>query len=322
MKMEKQTIRTMLTSSIFKAALLAAFACAPVFAQETLSGGYSFGPGTVNPVRDDVRINLPARTNVTFLVLLQRNLTDATGRRLPMDVPVVIEVFKPDGALAVSQAASATVISAGLPIPVVPIVGTFTSQSGCPSFWTVRVRTSSNLAPPVRIFGTVTFGFIKPGSVNLDMEGDVELNAGTNVSRPLGGHQLLSASDRALIAGTGTFRIKAKWHTDPLDLNPLHFGKFFKTRVELLKPNGTVAASEEGFSQHASTTPKVDFTYTATGADAAMTGAWRIRVNNLAGNARIVGFDIEKGLVDPLAPTLPSFNSTFVPQCSAAIAVS
>ena len=312
----------MLTSSMYKAMIFAAFAGVPAFAQETLSGGYSFGPGTTNLVRDDVRINLPARTNVTFLVLLQRNLTDATGRRVPMDVPVVVEVFKPDGALATSQAASATVISAGLPIPIVPIVGTFTSQVGCPSLWTVRVRTASNLASPVRIFGTVTFGFIKRSSVNLDMEGAVELNAATDVSKALAGHQLIGNSDRALIAGAGIFRIKAKWHTDPLDLNPLHFGKFFRTRVELLRPNNTVAASEEGFSQHASTTPKIDFTYTATGADAAMTGAWRVRINNLAGNPRIVGFDIEKGLVDPLAPTLASFNSTFVPQCSTATTVS
>ncbi|MFL6466668.1 MAG: hypothetical protein ACJ72Z_01780 [Pyrinomonadaceae bacterium] len=312
-----------LRSSIVKTFIFTVLFAVPALAQETLSGGYSFGPGTANAVRGDVRINLPARSNVTFLVLLQRNLTDATGRRLPLDVPVVVEVLRPDQSIAVSQAASATVISAGLPIPVVPIVGTFTSQLGCPGSWTVRVRTPNNLAPPVRIFGTVTFGFIRPGKVDLDMEGDAELNAGTSLTRTLSGHQLIGGSDRSLIAGMGTFRVRAKWHTDPLDLNPLHFGKYFRTRVELLRPNNTVAAFEEGFSQHAPTgnTPRVDFTYAMTAADTQLTGAWKVRINNLAGNPRIVGFDIEKGLVDPLAPTLESFNSTFTPQCTPATTV-
>jgi len=317
--MKIRILRTLIVTTFISTVLFAV----PALAQETLSGGYSFGPGTANAVRDDVRINLPARSNVTFLVLLQRNLTDPAGRRLPMDVPVVVEVIRPDGTIAATQAASATVISAGLPIPVVPIVGTFTSQQGCPGFWTVRVRTPTNLAPPVRIFGNVTFGFLKPGPVNLDMEGDVALNAGTSVARTLSGHQLVGDSDRGLIAGMGTFRIRAKWHTDPLDLNPLHFGKYFRTRVELLRPNNTVAGFEDGFSQHApvGNTPRVDFTYAMTAADTQLTGTWKVRINNLAGNPRIVGFDIEKGLVDPLAPTLAGFNSTFTPQCTPATAV-
>ena len=304
--------------------VIAAAAVVPAVGQETLSGSYQFGPGLANTVRDDVNLNVPARTNLTLIVLLQRNLTNPRGMPVLNDVPVIVEVVRPDGTTAASQPASATVVSAGIPVPVVPMVGVYTSQRGCPSPWIVRVRTANNLAPPVRVFGSVTFGIVKPGPVNLDLEGDIALNAATNGTRTLAGHSLIGASDRALIAGTGVFRIRAKWHTDPLDLNPLHFGNYFRTTVELLKPNGTLAASETGFSRHAPTdrTPKVDFSYTATDADQRMTGAWRIRVTNLPGNARIVGFDIEKGLVDPLAPTLASFNSTFTPQCSGAIAVS
>ena len=292
--------------------------------QETLAGGYAFGPGTAQQTRDDVRINLPARTDVTFLVQLQRSLADATGRRIPLDVPVVVEVFGPDGARLIGREASATVVSAGVPIPIVPIVGTFKSQAGCPGFWTVRVRTASNLAPPVRIFGSVTFGFLRPGPVNLDMEGDVAINAGSNATRALRGRPMVGNPSAELLAGTGSFRIRAKWHTDPLDLNPLHFGNYFRARVELIRPNGSVAASETGFSRHAPAdrTPKIDFSYTVTPADAAMTGAWRVRVNNLTGNPRIVGFDVEKGLVDPLAPALANFSSTFSPGCASAPTIS
>lgn len=310
---------------IFIIAVFAIFACAGfAAAQETLAGGYAFGPGTAQLVRDDVRLNLPARTEVTFVVQLQRSLSDPTGRRIPMDVPVVVEVFAPDGTRMVERQASATVISAGVPIPIVPVVGTFHSAAGCPGLWTVRVRTLNNLAPPVRIFGSVTFGFVRPGPVNLDMEGDIAMNAGASTTRTLMGRPLIGSPSTDVIAGTGTFRIRAKWHTDPLDLNPLHFGNYFRARVDLLRPNGTVAASETGFSRHAPAdrTPKVDFAYTVTPADAAMTGAWRVRVTNLTGNPRIVGFDVEKGLMDPLAPTLANFNSTFTAGCTAQPAIS
>ena len=322
--MKPQVTKRTIAVMFYIGMTISAIAVAPALSQETLSGGYQFGPGLINTVRDDVNLNVPARTNLTLIVLLQRDLTNS--RRMPVlgDVPVIVEVLKPDGTMAASQPASATVVSAGVPIPIVPMVGVYSSQQGCPRPWTVRIRTANNLAPPVRIFGSVTFGIVKPGPVNLNLEGDIALNAATDSTRSLAGYNLVGGSERPLVAGTGTFRIRAKWHTDPLDLNPLHFGNYFRTKVELLKPNGTVAAAETGFSRHAPAdrTPKVDFSYTATDADQRMSGAWRIRVSNLAGNARIVGFDVEKGLVDPLAPTLPGFNSTFTPQCSNAIGVS
>jgi hypothetical protein len=322
--MKTQVIKKTIAAMFYVGMAVAAIAVAPAYSQETLSGSYQFGPGLTNAVRDDVNLNVPARTNLTLIVLLQRDLTNS--RRLPVlgDVPVIVEVLKPDGTVAASQPASATVVSAGVPIPVVPMVGIYSSQQGCPRSWTVRIRTANNLAPPVRVFGSVTFGIVKPGPVNLNLEGDVALNAATDITRTLAGYNLTGGSERALVAGTGTFRIRAKWHTDPLDLNPLHFGNYFRTKVELLKPNGTVAAAETGFSGHAPAdrTPKIDFSYTATDADQRMSGAWRIRVSNLAGNARIVGFDVEKGLVDPLAPTLPGFNSTFAASCSTPTGIS
>ena len=131
------------------------------------------------------------------------------------------------------------------------------------------------------------------------------------VTRNLAGHDVLGVANSTLIAGTGTFRIKAKWDTDPLDLP--HFNQFFEVTVELLRPDGTRAAGETGFSQHGSFTPKVDFTYRVTSADAAMTGAWKVRITNNVptngGQVKIVTFDIENLL-------LPTFNSTFQAGCN------
>src|SRR5918997_6156388 len=66
----------------------------------------------------------------------------------------------------------------------------------------------------------------------------------------------------------------AKWHTDPADV--LHLNRFEKLDVELLRPDGTRAAGETGFSQQASSDrmPKVNFGFPscpATGASGSPT---------------------------------------------------
>lgn len=288
-----------------------------VFAQETLSGGYAFGPGTNKTSGDEVTLRVPARTTVGIIVELQRNLSNSNGVPVTGDVNVKIEVFKPGSNTAIiNQTASATVVQAGLQIPALTFPGVYSSQNGCPNTWKVKIRTTSNNAPPVRVFGTVRFAFARPGTVNLGMEGGVLKLTGNSATKTLTGHELLGLN-RNLIAGTGTFRIKAKWHTDPLDI--LNFGKFFRLRVQLLRPDGTTAADETGYSQHAPSdkTPKVNFTYTVTAEDAAMSGAWKLRISNPGENQDIVNFDIERGL----DINSPSFNSTFLAQCSESVSV-
>jgi hypothetical protein len=176
----------------------------------------------------------------------------------------------------------------------------------------VRVRTANNAVPSVGVSGSVTFDFQRPGVVNLDMVSDpLSLAPNGSATRTLAGHDIAGVANSTLIAGTGAFRIKAKWDTDPLDLP--HFNQFFLLTVDLLRPDGSRAAGETGFSQHGSFTPKVDFTYTVTPQDALMTGSWRVRVsNNVRTNGvlvKIVNFDIEN-LV------FPTFNSTFQAACN------
>ena len=85
--------------------------------------------------------------------------------------------------------------------------------------------------------------------------------------------------------------------------------------MELLRPNGTLAVAETGFSRHAPAdkTPKVDFQYAATAQDATMAGSWSLRITN-ASPVRVVDFDINRGL-DP-NPLLTDFESTFKAGCS------
>lgn len=285
-----------------------------VFAQETLSGGYTFGPGLERTTDDTVRLRVPARTNVGITVELQRNLSDLNNIPVTSDINVTIEVFRPGSNTAIiSQTASATVVQAGLQIPAVTVPGVFSSSRGCPDTWRVRIRTASNATPPVRVFGTVRFAFVRPGTVNLGMEGGPLKLTENSAKRTLAGYELLQLK-RALIAGTGQFRIRAKWHSDIFNL-----GKFFRLRVQLIRPDGTTAADETGFSQHAppGNTPKVNFTYTVTSGDAAMQGQWKVRVSNPGANEVIENFDIERGL----DLNSPSFNSTFLAECSDPVAV-
>jgi hypothetical protein len=284
---------------------LGALSPAPTHA-ETQATPFAFGPGTDRPTRsnDSATLTVPARTTARV-----KGVLNPIQGLIP--ISVVIDVIRPEGG---SPAASISTAAAplGISVPFEFLVETFTSQVGCPSSWTVRVRTANNSVPPSAVRGSVTFDFQKPGAVNLDMVGDaLSLAPNGSVTKNLAGHDVLGIANNTLIAGTGTFKIKAKWDTDLSDV--LHFNQFFRVTVDLLRPDGTRAAGETGFSQHGSSTPKVDFSYTVTSADAAMTGSWKVRITNNVltngGQVKIVNFDIENLL-------LPTFNSTFQAACN------
>lgn len=299
--------RRFLTSAVTAAVITIVLgALSPTIRAETQASPFAFGPGTDRPTRssDSTTLTVPART--TFRV---KGVLNPISVLIP--IPVVIEVIRPEGG---SPAATINTAAAplGVTVPFEFLVETFSSQVGCPSGWTVRVRTANNAVPSAGVRGSVTFDFQKPGPVNLDMVGDpLSLAKNGSTSKSLAGHDTLGIANPTLIAGTGTFRIKAKWDTDPTDV--LHFNQFFKVTVDLLRPDGTRANGETGFSQHGSFTPKVDFTYRVTAADAAMTGAWKVRItNDVQTNGvqvKIVNFDVENLL-------LPTFNSTFQAVCN------
>ena len=273
---------------------------------ETQATSFGFGPGTSRPSDGNASVTLtvPARTSV--------KVSGVLNPVADIPFPVVIEVFQPGVA---SPIASLPWLAAPVSFPFVfgveAVAGGFTSQVGCPSSWSVRVRTANNTVPPKAVSGSVTFDFQKPARVNLDMVGDpVSVAIGGEKKVTLAGHDVLGVANATLIAGKGQFRIKAKWDTDPGDV--WHFGRFYKVRVALLRPDGTVAGGETAFSQHrGGNYTKVNFVYNVTQADAAMAGSWKVRIRNNVngGRAKIVNFDVENF-------ALPSFDSTFQARCN------
>lgn len=274
-----------------------------------LRKSFEIGPGTGQPRSHFRTFSVPAHSRVS--VAVEKLEIDADNGR----IPVIIDVHQatatsvgssgPDGPRLASRTANA---------PNGGVIAfqnvSFTSSFGCPSSWRIRVRTG--LEPlPTRVSGIVVFQFDPPGPVTLGMAGGgtQHLDPNTTATRVLQHRPGTVPTD---IDGTGTFRVRAKWHTDPADV--LQFNTFHPLRVALLRPDGSVAESQLGFSRHApaNRTPKIGFDYAVSAADAELTGDWRLRITN-GSPVRVVDFDIDRGL-DP-NPGLSDFRSTFRAEC-------
>jgi len=139
-----------------------------------------------------------------------------------------------------------------------------------------------------------------PDTVNLDLEGagTTTITKGAVVTRKIFG-----------IGNTaGTLRLKAKWHA--LGLVPNTFNGL---KIELLKPNGTVAKTGTYFSFHSNKSPKFDLAFNISQADAQMPGNWSLRITNNS-NFEVIGFNIMRESTE-LNPLVPAFFSTFKANC-------
>lgn len=301
----KKQIRKMRVEVLSIAVLMiAALSGASVYAQQvqTFSRGYQFGPGTGNPTGSTISLRVPARTTIINVNTTIRR-DPGPGAAAINNIPLRVEFKNPqNGDAAGPQFPSAGVVQIALPDFVNPL-GTFRSQKGCNDTWKVNIKTQNGLAPAARVWGTVTFVVMNPFRVDLDMVGSSPtLNPGANFVRNLSGHELAS-SNADLITGPGLFRIRAKWDTDLTDI--FHLGNKVMN-VALIRPNGSIANSQSALASN------INFTYTATQADANQSGSWEVRATN-QGNGRTVNFDIENW---------PLFNSTFQGVCSGGSSIS
>lgn len=139
-----------------------------------------------------------------------------------------------------------------------------------------------------------------PNTVNLDLEGagTTTITKGNAVTRKIYG----------VGRSAGVLRLKAKWHA--VNIIPNTFNDL---KIELLKPNGTVAKTGTYFSIHSNKSPKLDFTYNISADDADLPGQWSLRITNNS-NFEAIGFNITKESGD-INPLVPSFNSTYKATC-------
>lgn len=179
-----------------------------------------------------------------------------------------------------------------------------------PGFWTIEVTNNShaeaigfNIAkgndftPLVPQFKS-TYAANCPPVKNLDLEGETTtILKGGNTTRQIFG----------IGKSQGTFKLRAKWHAVNMIPNT-----FAPLKIEVLRPNGTVAAQGNYYSMHSNKTPKFDITLGVTAADAAMNGNWKLRITNNSA-FEVIGFNIERG--NEINPLIPQFKSTFTAKC-------
>lgn len=181
-----------------------------------------------------------------------------------------------------------------------------------PGNWTIVVTNNSNdevigfniekggdINPAVPNFRSV-YTPNCPNTVNLDLEGagTTTITKGSTVTRKIYG----------IGKSAGVLKLKAKWHAISVIPNT-----FNGLKIELLRPNGTVAQSGTFYSIHSNKSPKFDLSFNISQADAQMMGFWSLRITNNS-NFEVIGFNITKegGELNPL---VPSFFSTYKANC-------
>jgi hypothetical protein len=142
-----------------------------------------------------------------------------------------------------------------------------------------------------------------PDSISLGMTGlAVTLNKNSSVTREITG----------VGRKEGSINLSAKWHTATLIPNV-----FVKLKIELLRPDGSVAKSVSYYSIHAPSDKSPSFRlpmhYAMTQSDAGMPGRWKIKITNDS-DEKIEGFDIEKG--GDGNPFVKEFRSTYKVDCN------
>lgn len=213
-------------------------------------------------------------------------ITEITVNPPAVHLPLFIDVMKasassvgntgPDGPVVITKPADTTQQTIDIP-------GGFSSDFGCPSTWRVRVQTPTTPSG-VLVSGKIEFDAYEPPR-GLIIDDHFSLNPGESVERVC--KQMPGRP--GVIDLQGRITMMFDWDTDLFDL--AHFNTFGPCKAELFKPDGTLAADDEGRAKHFSgaESSKLRLRYTATWADIALPGSWKIRITNNH-TARIVDF--------------------------------
>ncbi len=285
------------------AALIVAAGAHPGYAgaTEQFTDFFAFGPRTDNRrgTSSTAQLVAPSFTSVNPRITFESGCCDN----------ITVKVVAPDGTIVFDSHG----FSGDL--------GTYSTIEGCPHIWSVRVQTTNGRRPRGKVSGTVVFNFVPPSeALSLKLrDGKISLDPhSVSTDRVLNGCLTLGpgitqCSTGLLTVGEGHFLFEAKWHSDPLTT----FNDFRQLTVSLVSPNGTVVRSDTGFSKHAPAdkTPKLNFIYPETAADALQSGTWKLRVTNNS-PVHIVDFNIESSFDSLLDTGVPSFQSNYVPICS------
>lgn len=218
---------------------------------------FDFGAGGDNPSSRSHSRTFAPPENVAIVVAVNYRTTGETG------VAIVVEIED-----AANQTLASREIIAEKTVKrlVVNIAAVENKIHGCEKFWQVRVRSKSGEVPTARVFGDITFSFVNPTAIQIDVE-DKSINLAK------------SKQTTANVGGAGFFNhpgvitVRASWLHSLISLVlPLKF--------ELVRPDRSVAKTLVGYALNSNGRPHLDFSHNITVAEAKQTGAWKLRISN------------------------------------------
>jgi hypothetical protein len=229
---------------------------APVFGG-TATKTFDFGAGGDNPTSRGHARTFPVPQGVAAAV----RVTYRTAGETP--VPIVVEIEDGDGRLAATRELAAEKSARQL---IVDIAAAENTARGCERGWQVRVRSRDGQIPAGRVFGEITLSFINPAAARVWLEGPAfDLAKNARATRQLGAAETFRHP--------GVINVRASWTHNPLvQAQALKF--------ELVRPDGSVAASLVGYGTNSGSQPKIDFDYRVLAADTRRNGVWQLRVTN------------------------------------------
>lgn len=218
---------------------------------------FDFGAGGDNPSSRSHSRTFAAPENVAIVVAVNYRTTSET------DVAIVVEIEDAANQLLASREITVEKTAKRL---VINIAAADNKIHGCEKFWQVRVRTKSGEIPTARVFGDITFSFVNPTAIQIEVEDkSINLTKGKQTTKNVG-----SAS---FFNHPGVMTIQASWLHSLINLVlPLKF--------ELVRPDGSIAKTLVGYAMNSSGSPHLDFSHNITVAEAKQTGTWKLKISN------------------------------------------
>jgi hypothetical protein len=229
---------------------------AQIFAGTTTKT-FDFGAGGDNPTSRSHSRTFAPLENVAIVVAVNYRTTGDGAN------PIIVEIEDAANQILASQEISAEKTAKRL---VININAADNKVHGCEKFWQVRVRSKSGEVPTARIFGNITFSFVDPTAIQIDLEEkSINLVKGKKTTKNVG--------NASSFNHPGVVTVRASWLDSLVNLVlPLKF--------ELVRPDESIAKTLVGYAMNSSGSPQLDFSYNITVAEAKQIGGWKLRISN------------------------------------------
>ena len=223
----------------------------------TVNKTFDFGAGGDNPAFRSHSRTFAATENVAIVVAVNYRTTGETG------VAIVVEIEDANNKTLASREVLAEKTAKR---HIINIAANENKIHGCEKFWQVRVRSKSGEVPTARIFGDITFSFVDPTAIQIDVEDkSINLTKGKQTTKNVG--------NAGSFNHPGVITVRASWlHS--------HINLVLPLKFELIRPDGSVAKTLVGYALNSNGRPRLDFSHNITVSEAKQNGAWKLKISN------------------------------------------